>query len=106
MEEKYHSLHSNFLPSAITVMDWSNTYMQVFVMIITLSDSELLYLSLMRYSPCADLFTNCRALEPLILPSEPGQVVKERLLNFVRSLSTVLAFAYCLSRYACFLAFI
>ncbi|CAJ1931290.1 unnamed protein product [Sphenostylis stenocarpa] len=39
----------------------------------------------------------CRALEPLILPSEPGQVVKERLLNFVRSLSTVLAFAYCLS---------
>ncbi|QCD90707.1 small conductance mechanosensitive channel [Vigna unguiculata] len=39
----------------------------------------------------------CRALEPLILPSEPGQVVKDRLLNFVRSLSTVLAFAYCLS---------
>lgn len=39
----------------------------------------------------------CRALEPLILPSEPGQLVKERLLNFVRSLSTVLAFAYCLS---------
>nr|KYP66340.1 MscS family inner membrane protein ynaI [Cajanus cajan] len=39
----------------------------------------------------------CRALEPLILPSESGQVVKERLLNFVRSLSTVLAFAYCLS---------
>ncbi|KAK7407199.1 hypothetical protein VNO78_08909 [Psophocarpus tetragonolobus] len=39
----------------------------------------------------------CRALEPLILPSETSQVVKERLLNFVRSLSTVLAFAYCLS---------
>ncbi|XP_027362322.1 mechanosensitive ion channel protein 2, chloroplastic-like isoform X2 [Abrus precatorius] len=39
----------------------------------------------------------CRALEPVILPSESGQVVKERLLNFVRSLSTVLAFAYCLS---------
>ncbi|KAJ1375820.1 Mechanosensitive ion channel MscS [Sesbania bispinosa] len=39
----------------------------------------------------------CRALEPLILPTETGQVVKERLLNFVRSLSTVLAFAYCLS---------
>ncbi|KAL3036673.1 hypothetical protein AAZX31_01G022700 [Glycine max] len=39
----------------------------------------------------------CRALEPLILPSETSQIVKERLLNFVRSLSTVLAFAYCLS---------
>ncbi|TKY69953.1 Mechanosensitive ion channel protein 2 [Spatholobus suberectus] len=39
----------------------------------------------------------CRALEPLTLPSETGQVVKERLLNFVRSLSTVLAFTYCLA---------
>ncbi|KAL7143893.1 hypothetical protein ABFS83_08G222000 [Erythranthe nasuta] len=39
----------------------------------------------------------CRALDPMILPSEAGQVVKQRLLNFVRSLSTVLAFAYCLS---------
>ncbi|KAK7309575.1 hypothetical protein RJT34_06419 [Clitoria ternatea] len=39
----------------------------------------------------------CRAMEPVILPSETAQVVKERLLNFVRSLSTVLAFAYCLS---------
>ncbi|KAK7252436.1 hypothetical protein RIF29_36369 [Crotalaria pallida] len=39
----------------------------------------------------------CRALEPVVLPTETGQVVKERLLNFVRSLSTVLAFAYCLS---------
>ena len=48
----------------------------------------------------------CRALEPVILPTETGQVVKERLLNFVRSLSTVLAFAYCLSRCAYFLAFI
>lgn len=34
----------------------------------------------------------------MILPSEAGQIVKQRLLNFVRSLSTVLAFAYCLSR--------
>jgi len=40
LEEKYHSLYSNFLPSAITVMDWSNTYLQVSVMIITLSHSE------------------------------------------------------------------
>ncbi|XP_054809626.1 mechanosensitive ion channel protein 2, chloroplastic-like [Prosopis cineraria] len=39
----------------------------------------------------------CRALDPLNLPSEAAQVVKERLLSFVRSLSTVLAFAYCLS---------
>ncbi|KAL2498937.1 Mechanosensitive ion channel protein 2 [Abeliophyllum distichum] len=39
----------------------------------------------------------CRALDPMILPTEASQVVKQRLLNFVRSLSTVLAFAYCLS---------
>lgn len=40
-----------------------------------------------------------RALDPLILQSEASQAVKQRLLNFVQSLSTVLAFAYCLSRY-------
>lgn len=39
----------------------------------------------------------CRALEPMVLPTEASQVVKQRLLNFVKSLSTVLAFAYCLS---------
>lgn len=39
----------------------------------------------------------CRVLDPIILPSAPSQAVKQRLLNFVRSLSTVLAFAYCLS---------
>lgn len=39
----------------------------------------------------------CRELDPIALPSEASQVVKQRLLNFVRSLSTVLAFAYCLS---------
>lgn len=39
----------------------------------------------------------CRALDPVVLPSEASQAVKQRLLNFVRSLSTVLAFAYCLS---------
>ncbi|KAL3838653.1 hypothetical protein ACJIZ3_023244 [Penstemon smallii] len=39
----------------------------------------------------------CRALDPMILPTEAGQIVKQRLLNFVRSLSTLLAFAYCLS---------
>ncbi|KAK3231047.1 hypothetical protein Dsin_002928 [Dipteronia sinensis] len=39
----------------------------------------------------------CRALEPVVLPSEASQAVKQRLLNFFRSLSTMLAFAYCLS---------
>ncbi|KAL3504869.1 hypothetical protein ACH5RR_034710 [Cinchona calisaya] len=39
----------------------------------------------------------CRALDPVILTSVVSQAVKQRLLNFVRSLSTVLAFAYCLS---------
>ncbi|XP_076882081.1 mechanosensitive ion channel protein 2, chloroplastic-like [Bidens hawaiensis] len=39
----------------------------------------------------------CRALDPIVLPSEASQVVKSRLLTFVKSLSTVLALAYCLS---------
>ncbi|VVB13953.1 unnamed protein product [Arabis nemorensis] len=39
----------------------------------------------------------CRALDPVVLPTEASKIVKDRLLNFVRSLSTVLAFAYCLS---------
>lgn len=39
----------------------------------------------------------CRALDPVVLPTEASQAVKQRLLNFIRSLSTVLAFAYCLS---------
>ncbi|KAG1342158.1 mechanosensitive ion channel protein 2, chloroplastic [Cocos nucifera] len=39
----------------------------------------------------------CRVLDPVALPSEASQAVKQRLLSFVRSLSTVLAFAYCLS---------
>ncbi|XVF17360.1 hypothetical protein REPUB_Repub10bG0114400 [Reevesia pubescens] len=37
----------------------------------------------------------CRTLDPLVLLTEASQIVKQRLLNFVRSLSTVLAFAYC-----------
>ncbi|XP_057729149.1 mechanosensitive ion channel protein 3, chloroplastic-like [Arachis stenosperma] len=41
----------------------------------------------------------CRALDPLVLPSEASQAVKQRLLNFVRSLSTVISFAYCLSSF-------
>ncbi|XP_022731030.1 mechanosensitive ion channel protein 3, chloroplastic-like [Durio zibethinus] len=39
----------------------------------------------------------CRALDPVVLPSEASQAVKQRLVNFARSLSTVLAFSYCLS---------
>ncbi|XP_030455196.1 mechanosensitive ion channel protein 3, chloroplastic-like [Syzygium oleosum] len=39
----------------------------------------------------------CRALDPVVLPTEASQAVKQRLLIFVRSLSTVLAFAFCLS---------
>lgn len=39
----------------------------------------------------------CRALDPVILPMEASQAIKQRLLHFLRSLSTVLAFAYCLS---------
>nr|WGO49543.1 mechanosensitive ion channel protein A007410 [Torenia fournieri] len=39
----------------------------------------------------------CRVLNPVILPSEASQIIKQRLLNFVRSLSTVMALAYCLS---------
>ncbi|KAJ0703636.1 putative mechanosensitive ion channel MscS, LSM domain superfamily [Helianthus annuus] len=39
----------------------------------------------------------CRALDPVVLSSEASQIVKSRLLTFVKSLSTVLALAYCLS---------
>ncbi|XP_020574594.1 mechanosensitive ion channel protein 2, chloroplastic isoform X2 [Phalaenopsis equestris] len=39
----------------------------------------------------------CRTLDPIVLSSETSQAVKQRLLSFVKSLSTVLAFAYCLS---------
>ncbi|TXG60087.1 hypothetical protein EZV62_014660 [Acer yangbiense] len=39
----------------------------------------------------------CRALDPVVLPTEASRVVKQRVLNFVGSLSTVLAIAYCLS---------
>ncbi|GMP32629.1 hypothetical protein CsSME_00006303 [Camellia sinensis var. sinensis] len=38
-------------------------------------------------------------LDPMVLPSEASEIVKQRLLNFIRSLSTVLALAYCLSRW-------
>uniref|UniRef100_A0A7N0ZUK2 Uncharacterized protein n=1 Tax=Kalanchoe fedtschenkoi TaxID=63787 RepID=A0A7N0ZUK2_KALFE len=39
----------------------------------------------------------CRALDPIVMPSEASQAVKQRLLTFVRSLSTVLAVTFCLS---------
>ncbi|MQM05297.1 hypothetical protein Taro_038107 [Colocasia esculenta] len=41
----------------------------------------------------------CRALDPIVLPTEASQAVKQRLLNFIRSLSTVLAFSFCLSSF-------
>eukprot|EP00250_Pteridium_aquilinum_P016811 c23303_g1_i1 orf=812-3142(+) len=37
----------------------------------------------------------CRAFDPLVLSTEASQAIKQRFLNFVRSLSTVLAFAHC-----------
>ncbi|KAL3696090.1 hypothetical protein R1sor_010166 [Riccia sorocarpa] len=37
----------------------------------------------------------CRAFDPVVLPTEASHAVKERFVNFIRSLSTVLAFAYC-----------
>ncbi|XP_010414765.1 PREDICTED: mechanosensitive ion channel protein 3, chloroplastic-like isoform X2 [Camelina sativa] len=39
----------------------------------------------------------CRTLDPIVLPSSASQAVKQRLLSFARSMSTVLAFACCLS---------
>ncbi|CAJ1974018.1 unnamed protein product [Sphenostylis stenocarpa] len=39
----------------------------------------------------------CRDVDPLVLPSKTSQAMKQRLLSFVRSLSTVLTFAYCFS---------
>ncbi|PIA52305.1 hypothetical protein AQUCO_01000284v1 [Aquilegia coerulea] len=41
----------------------------------------------------------CRTLDPVVLHSEASQVVKQRLLHFVRSLSCVLVSAFCLSRF-------
>ncbi|KAL4296180.1 hypothetical protein GQ457_12G016630 [Hibiscus cannabinus] len=46
---------------------------------------------------CTGVTLICRALDPVVLASEASQAVKQRLLHFVRSLSTVLAFSYCLS---------
>ncbi|KAF8100516.1 hypothetical protein N665_0222s0015 [Sinapis alba] len=39
----------------------------------------------------------CRTLDPIVLSSSASQAIKTRLLSFVRSMSTVLAFACCLS---------
>ncbi|CAH2047234.1 unnamed protein product [Thlaspi arvense] len=39
----------------------------------------------------------CRTLDPIVLSSSASQAVKTRLLIFARSISTVLAFACCLS---------
>jgi MscS family membrane protein len=37
----------------------------------------------------------CRAFDPVMLGTEASQAIKQRFVNFVRSLSTVLAFAFC-----------
>ncbi|KAF3527824.1 hypothetical protein DY000_02041075 [Brassica cretica] len=39
----------------------------------------------------------CRTLDPIVLSSSASQAVKTRFLSFVQSMSTVLAFACCLS---------
>ncbi|KAG9139850.1 hypothetical protein Leryth_015236 [Lithospermum erythrorhizon] len=39
----------------------------------------------------------CRTVDPVVPPTEASQAVKTRLINFVRSLSTVVAVAHCLS---------
>ncbi|XP_013635588.1 PREDICTED: mechanosensitive ion channel protein 3, chloroplastic-like isoform X1 [Brassica oleracea var. oleracea] len=39
----------------------------------------------------------CRTLDPIVLSSSASQAIKTRLLSFARSMSTVLAFACCLS---------
>lgn len=39
----------------------------------------------------------CRTLDPIVLSSSASQAVKTRFLSFARSMSTVLAFACCLS---------
>ncbi|XP_045821492.1 mechanosensitive ion channel protein 3, chloroplastic-like [Trifolium pratense] len=41
----------------------------------------------------------CRSLDPLVLQSETRPVIKQRLLSFVRSFSTVFTFAYCSSSF-------
>ncbi|RHN70198.1 putative mechanosensitive ion channel MscS, LSM domain-containing protein [Medicago truncatula] len=41
----------------------------------------------------------CRGLDPLVVQSKTSPILKQRLLNFVRSFSTVLTFAYCSSSF-------
>jgi hypothetical protein len=40
----------------------------------------------------------CRAFDPVTLSTEYSQAIKQRFVNFIRSLSTVLAFAFCTAR--------
>jgi hypothetical protein len=44
-----------------------------------------------------------RGLDPVVLPTAASQAVKTRLITFVRSLSTVLAVAYILTRCTCYI---
>jgi hypothetical protein len=37
----------------------------------------------------------CRAFDPVVLATEESHAIKQRFVNFVQSLATVLAFAFC-----------
>ena len=47
----------------------------------------------------ASVIVLCRAFEPIVLDSVASQAIKQRFTNFVRSLATVLTFAFCTARY-------
>lgn len=76
-------------------MDWSNAHLQVgnviFLHVFVCISVQSTILTFAGFIS--------RALDPMILPSKESQVVVQRLLTFIQSLSTVLASAYCLSRW-------
>ncbi|KAJ8444970.1 hypothetical protein Cgig2_029164 [Carnegiea gigantea] len=76
--EKYNKLCCDFISATYTAVDWCNSYLQV----------------ILSGAPSPKIL---KALDPIAMPTEASQLVKQRLLTFVKSLSTVLAFAYCLS---------
>ena len=46
----------------------------------------------------ASVIVLCRAFEPIILDSVASQAIKQRFTSFVRSLTTVITFAFCTAR--------
>lgn len=40
-----------------------------------------------------------RTIQPMTLPSEAAEAIKDRFLNFARSLSTVIVFAFCTAKW-------